>query len=208
MTPYLNGLLFGLIFILSFGPGFFALIQTSMVRGVKPALFTALGISLSDAVYVALILFGIANYLENPEVRLWMGMIGMGVLIAYAIYSWFKKPKIYTQHQMVETRLNSFKFFAKGFLLNGLNPFILIFWIGIVSVVTVNYEYSISEQRYFFSGVLCTIITMDTIKVLLANRLKHLITPGIILVLNRSVGIILLLFGLRILFFLFENYWI
>lgn len=208
MPPFLNGLLFGLIFIFSFGPGFFALIQTSITRGIKPALYTAAGISLSDAFYVSLVLLGIANYLEDSEVRLWMGIIGLIVIVTYAIYSWFKKPKIYTQSDLVETKINSLKFFAKGFLLNGLNPFILIFWIGIISVVTVNYEYSIDQQKYFFGGVLSTIIIMDTIKVLLANRLKHLITPSIILVLNRSVGVILLLFGLRIFYFLFDNYWI
>ena len=94
MSQYLNGLLFGLIFAFSFGPGFFSLIQTSVQRGLKKSLFLVLGISLSDVVYVTLAILGVASFLKNEEVRFWLAIVGATVLIAYGIYSWFKKPQI------------------------------------------------------------------------------------------------------------------
>lgn len=208
MPPYIQGLLFGFLFILSFGPGFFALVQTSMQQGIKPAFALAMGISSSDAVYVTLALFGVSAYLEDPSVRFWLGVFGTIMLIGYAIYSWFKKPKIPSRKEKTFDYTRLYKFFFKGFFLNGLNPFILVFWVSIISAVSVRFEYNIVEQRYFFAGVLCTIISMDTMKVLFSNRLKYLITPARILIVNRSMGVILMLFGLRVLYFLVDNYWI
>ena len=207
MPPFVNGLLFGLIFVFSLGPGFFALIQTSIQQGIKPAFFTALGISLSDALYVSLALLGISALLEDPDIRYWMAVFGTLMLFSYALYSWFKPPKVKTTKPSDYSRLRSLRFIGKGFLLNGLNPFILVFWISIISVVSVRFDYSGGEERYFFVGVLVTIFTMDVIKIFLSRRLKYMITPSRIVLMNRFVSVILTLFGIRILFFLYDNYW-
>ncbi|MEP0367128.1 MAG: LysE family transporter [Cyclobacteriaceae bacterium] len=206
MPPYINGLLFGLIFVLSFGPGFFSLVQTSVQRGFVKAIFLAIGISLSDLVYVSLALMGVASFLQNDDVRLWLAIGGAGVLIAYGIYSWYKKPRIYPETQATSQIDKSYlKYTLKGFVLNGLNPFILVFWITIISLIAVKHSYSLTQEVYFFLGVLTTIFTMDITKAFLANRLRAVITPKRILILNRSVGLILILFAVRIIFYLFEE---
>jgi threonine/homoserine/homoserine lactone efflux protein len=206
MHPYFNGLLFGLIFVFSFGPGFFSLVQTSVQQGFVKAIFLACGISLSDVVYVALALMGVASFLENDSVRLWLAIGGAAVLIAYGIYSWYKKPKIYPETQDTAQIDKSYlKYTLKGFILNGLNPFILVFWITIISLIAVKHSYAFMQQVYFFAGVLTTIFTMDITKAFLANRLRAIITPKSILILNRSVGLILILFAVRIIFYLFDQ---
>jgi len=206
MHPILTGLFFGLIFIFSFGPAFFSLIQTSVQKGFKKAVFFAVGISLSDICFATLALMGVSSLLENPKVKIWMGSIGAIVLIAYGIYNWFKKAKVYPNKIAGDTDLTYLKYLVKGFILNGFNPFIVVFWLGLVGVVAVNYDYSIEEQRYFFTGVLITIITFDILKAFLANRLRTFVTPKRILIMNRSVGVILALFGLNLIYYLFDNY--
>ncbi|MFH6982888.1 LysE family translocator [Marinoscillum sp. 108] len=206
MPSYFTGLLFGLIFIFSFGPGFFALLQTSVQKGFKKAIFLALGISLSDVLYVALAIMGLASLLEKPTARMWMAIVGTVVLIAYGLYSWFKKPKIYQEKQEADTELSYLKYMLKGFVLNGFNPFIVIFWLGIIGLVAVNYDYSSGEQIYFFVGVLTTILVSDITKAFIAYRLRAMVTPKKILILNRSVGVILILFGIQMIYFLFNNF--
>ncbi len=205
MPPYINGLFFGLIFIFSFGPGFFSLIQTSIQKGFGKAAFMVLGISLSDLLYVALAMMGVSKLLNAPNVKLWLAVVGSIVLFLYGIYSWYKKPKIY--HVGPDTKIdkNSLKYLFKGFVLNGLNPFTLVFWIGIISVVTVRFDYVFDQKSYFFMGVLSTILITDMLKAFLANRLRDIVTSKSILIMNRSVGLILIFFAVRIVFYIFEG---
>lgn len=205
MTPFLNGLLFGLIFIFSLGPAFFSLVQTSIQKGFSKAILLAIGISLSDFTFVVLTLMGITTWLQSDRFKIWVSVVGAIILISYGIYSWFKKPKIYANN-LDDKQDKNIKYLIKGFLLNGFNPFILVFWMGIIGVVTVNFEYEATQQSYFFSGVLITIFTTDLIKAFVANRLRSVVTTNTILIMNRSVGVILILFGLQLFYFLFSNY--
>ncbi len=205
MPPIINGLIFGLIFIFALGPAFFALIQTSIQQGLKKAIFLAIGISVSDVFYVFIVLFGMAKALETDDFKFWMGIFGAIMLGAYAVYSWFKTPKIQSE-QAIMNDSNYAKQFAKGLLLNGLNPFIIVSWATWVSAIAINFEYGFSQQAQFFGGMLITILSMDIGKAFIAHRLKHLITVRFIRNMNRTVAIILILFTFQILYFLFNNY--
>ncbi|WP_425392330.1 LysE family translocator [Ekhidna sp.] len=205
MPPIINGLIFGLIFIFALGPAFFALIQTSIQQGLKKAIFLAVGISVSDVFYVLIVLFGMAKALETDDFKFWMGIFGVIMLCAYGVYSWFKIPKIHTEDTVVDES-NNFKQFAKGLLLNGLNPFIIVSWVTLVSAIAINFEYQFNEQIQFFGGMLITILTMDIGKAFVANRLKHLITVRFVRNMNRTVAVILVLFSLQIVYFLLVNY--
>lgn len=206
MHPYFTGLVFGLVFIVSLGPAFFSLVQTSVQKGFRPAMFLAFGISLSDVMYVILALLGVASMLENPATRMWMAIAGTIVLFAYGTYSWFKPPVIYKDDSDYSKEFSPLKYLAKGFFLNGLNPFIIVFWMSIIGFVAVNYDYSNVEQYYFFLGVLTTILSTDLGKAFLAQRLRNFITPHRIKILNRSIGVILILFGFQMIYFLMKNY--
>lgn len=206
MPPFITGLFFGFLFIFSLGPGFFTLIQTSVQKGFSKAILLALGISMSDICYVTLSVLGISAQLEKPEVKMWMAIIGSTVLLGYGVYSWFKPPVVYTADQDNSLNYRSWRYVVKGFFLNGFNPFIIIFWITITSIVAVRYTYTFDQQIVFFAGVLVTILTMDITKAYTAHRLRSLITSKIIQRLNRIVSVILIVFGLRIVYFLIETY--
>lgn len=204
MPPIINGLIFGLIFLLAIGPAFFALIQTSIQQGLKKAIFLAIGISVSDVFYVVVVLFGMTKALETDDFKFWMGIFGAIMLGAYGLYSWFKTPKIENEKEIRDS--NFAKQFAKGLLLNGLNPFIIVSWATWVSAIAINFEYGFNQQIQFFGGMLITILSMDIGKAFIAHRLKHLITVKFVRNMNRTVAIILVLFTFQILYFLFNNY--
>jgi len=204
MPPIVNGLIFGLLFLFALGPAFFALIQTSIQQGFKKAVFLAVGISISDTFYVLVVLFGMAKILQGDEFKLWVGIFGSVMLLSYAAYSWFKKPKI-IEEDVVEAS-NYAKQILKGLFLNGLNPLIIVSWGTLVSAVTINFEYGFNSQIQFFAGMLITILSMDIGKAFVANKLKHLITPKFIKRMNRTVAVILVLFTVQIFYFLFNNY--
>ena len=205
MPPFINGLIFGLIFLLALGPAFFALIQTSIQQGFKKAIFLAIGVSVSDSFYVLIVLFGFAKVFDGDDFKFWMAIFGSGMLLGYAFYSWFKTPKIFNE-EANGAETNYGKIFLKGLLLNGLNPFIVVSWATWVSTITVNFNYEFGKQVQFFAGMLITILSMDVGKAFIAHRLKHLITVKFVKGMNRSIAIVLLLFTVRLVYYLFENY--
>jgi len=204
MPPFINGLFFGLIFIFILGPAFFALIQTSIQQGFKKAIFLAVGVSFSDMIYVGIVLFGMAKFLQSESFKFWMAIFGACVLVGYAAYSWFRKPAILDQESEIES--DYWRNLLKGLLLNGLNPFIIVFWATWVSNITVSYKYEFIEQVQFFVAMLITILSLDIGKAFIAHRLKHLITPKFMVKMNRSIAVILLLFTVQMVYFLFQNY--
>ncbi len=204
MPPFINGLLFGLIFLFSLGPAFFALIQTSIQHGFRKAMFFAVGVSVSDIFFVVVILFGLAKILETDDFKFWIAIFGSAMLSAYAVYSWLKKPVV--QEVELTNDVNYLKYVFKGFILNGINPFIIIFWLTWISTVSVNFDYGFNQQILFFVGMLVSILSLDLVKAFIANKLKHLITVNFVRTMNRVVAVVMLIFAARIVYYLIENY--
>ena len=141
MVPFFHGLLFGSVLIFVFGPTFFALIQTSIQQGVKSSLLFVLGAFLIDLLYVTVSLYGLSDLFNNPETVGLRNRITMVAMLGAGIYYWFKKP-YHPGKKMIISPLNtSFKYFLKGVVINLLNPFLLIFWISLISVAEANYDY-------------------------------------------------------------------
>ena len=114
---FYKGLLLGLIFVFSFGPIFFAIVDAGISKGFAAAFFIALGTVLSDATVVSAALFGLARFLGNPTFRFYLGTIGGGLLIVFGLLGFFRKPKI--RHvELNISKLDYVGFLAKGYFMN------------------------------------------------------------------------------------------
>ena len=79
---------------------------------------------------------------------------------------------------------------------------VLFFWIATVGVATTSL--AIHQQRMrslFFASIVCTVFTTDIIKAKLADKLRILITPRFIRMMNIVLGIVLIVFAGRLIFF-------
>src|SRR6185436_10986889 len=94
IEAYYKGLLLGLIFIVSFGPIFFAIIETSINRGFWAAASMATGTMLSDVFYIMVAFLGVNTFFENTRFKFWLGIGGGILLLIFGIIYLFKKPKI------------------------------------------------------------------------------------------------------------------
>jgi threonine/homoserine/homoserine lactone efflux protein len=197
MLALINGLFFGLVFIFAIGPSFFLLIQNSIEYGFKKGAFIALGISLSDILFVSLTLIGLSAFLSNPEYNEIISIIGAIILAVFGLYSIFRKPVIYNENTLIEEH-GALRFILKGFLINIFNPTIAFFWITLSSTISTNYDYTWTEKRYFFIGLLITILSTDLIKAFLANHVRTFITVRSVRIFNRLIGSILVVFALSL----------
>lgn len=191
----------GLGIVLSFvtGPVFFALIKTSIEKGFQAGVSLALGVVISDAVYVAVTLFGSSLLNFENKYRLPIGILGSAILFGIGLYYLLKKVKI-TYEPIPSSRKNA-GYFLKGFFMCIFNPFILLYWISVTSgIYSLNGELKGEQIIPFFGTILITLFGMDTLKAYFAHRLRHKIREQTIQKVNRIAGILIITFALKLVY--------
>lgn len=206
MDIVINGILFGLLLCVLIGPVFFALIQNAIEKGFFSGFFMAVGIALSDSIYIIVTYLGISQFVENPSFNMWLGGIGGSIMLVFGFFYLFKPVPTKGLKQLHAEETKWFQQIVKGFVLNGINPFVLIFWIGIVSKITVDFQYTTNEAISFFIVLIATVFGVDVLKSYFAVKLSEIVTPRFMKIMNRVVGIALILFSLRLFNFVLEGF--
>jgi threonine/homoserine/homoserine lactone efflux protein len=204
MEVLLNGILSGMVLSLLIGPVFFTLIQTSVERGFKCGMLVAIGVSLSDSFYISIAYLGISQITENDHVKLYMAHAGGIMLMLFGLYHLFVKAKrVQTDEDLQHIKSRKpWRYVVKGFIINGLTPAVLLFWIVTVSAATTRFGYtSTGDIILFFAAIIATVLTTDILKAKLADKLRYLLTPKFIQRLNILMGLVLIVFGTRLLWY-------
>lgn len=195
----IEGVILGLTLSIffGFGPALVAEIQTSILRGFWAAVLLAFGVFLSDATLVALGFIGAVQIFENNKTIL--GLIGGVILIIFGIVTYRRKVAIDVDSHNPELKQQNpifLMYILKGFFINFTNPFIWIFWMGVVVGFTANYKADILLLVVFFSATLGIVFLMDMLKIFSAYKVKKYIQTHNIVWINRFAGVGLVLFGL------------
>lgn len=198
-----EGIGMGLVLCLIIGPVFFALIQNSIEYGFRHSVVMALGILVSDSIYVVISHFGVSYLTHNPSFKAGLGYVGGAIMIGFGLASFFKKTfnRPNSGGVLAKDPPRRMKGFLKGLSLNGVNPFVLLFWISIAGMVQLKKRYSEGDRLLFYGGMLLTVFSTDLLKAYIAKRLSKFITPIFMLYMNRAVGVILVVFGIRLLWY-------
>ncbi len=204
IEAYFKGLLFGLILVITLGPIFFFLIQTSIEKGFLAGLSVACGTLISDSIYITISVFSITQIIGSPHFKVTLGIVGGSVLIAFGIYSFFKKTVIKDMHIELP-KINYSSIALKGFLINTLNPFVFLFWLGASGVVTSQKHYTSFHYFLFFAGTLSTVFSTDILKAYLSHRIKKFIDPSHITIVNRIAGVAMSIFGIKLIWDVFHG---
>ncbi|MFM7856866.1 MAG: LysE family translocator [Flammeovirgaceae bacterium] len=200
MEIIFNGFKVGLVLAFLIGPVFFTIIQTSIEKGFWKGAVVALGVSLSDVVYVTICYFGLFQFLNEPKWRSTMAYAGGIILIIFGLYHLLIKSKRAVQKVEAASESSAFKYFIKGFIINGITPMVLIFWIGTLSVATIDFGYQHGvELSWFFGALLATVLATDILKAYLAGKLRRIVTQRFLMIVNLVVGICLSIFGIQLL---------
>lgn len=202
----LEGVSMGLLLSVIVGPVFFTLIQNSIANGFRYAAMLALGILLSDTLYVILTFFGVSLFADTSEFEMILGYVGGAILVGFGISSLIKKQISRPNTGGIEISRNKKRTaFAKGFGVNGVNPFVLLFWISIASLVSTKVQWDGKDISAYYFGILLTVFGIDLLKAFLAKQLSHFMTPRLMWLLNKSVGAVMIFYGLRLIWVTFGS---
>ena len=192
-----GGLLLGMFMAISVGPTLFAVIRYSMNHSWKSGVAFVLGVSLSDIIFVTLanLAAPFLEVLHRYERILAYG--GGGILIVVGVIGLVSKYKPQRPSQKLSTLGNGhyFRIFGSGFLINTINPGVIINWLTAVTIIA---THGTGYRLAFFTACLTLVLGIDFLKVLLADSIRKRLTLRIVMYLNRISASILLAFGVII----------
>ena len=125
------------------------------------------------------------------------------VLLLFGLYYLLIKSRELMSYDPENIQAKSWiRLAAKGFIINGLSPMVLFFWLATVGVATTQLGYSSSSKAFtYFSSIVITVFITDIVKAKLADKLRSWITPRLVRILNVVLGLVLVVFAIRLLAF-------
>ena len=182
---------------------FFALIRTSLDKGVSAGAYLALGVALSEIFAAAVVYSSLSQLQENAAFQQILGYVGGVVLMIFGLAPYIRPAarKKYLPHKPIK-RSKNLRYIFAGILFNIMNPFVYIFWIGIVISIPITYTYS--EVAVFLASIILTVFSIDLTKVYIANYITKFLTTRAINRIDKIAGIVLFGFGIRL--FIFAMY--
>lgn len=197
----IEGIGLGITLAILTGPAFFALLQTSIRNGYRSGIAFALGVFVSDTILILLSYLGALQLFSDPKTNFVIGIIGGTILIVFGVFNIFQKSPLDTKktdahvEKLLAVKTSMTMISLKGFAINMINPFVILFWIGVVSAETTRYKFNQLDIVSLFCAALLTVLGTDILKALAAQRITSLLNPVILMWINRIVGVILVFSG-------------
>jgi threonine/homoserine/homoserine lactone efflux protein len=206
INEFVPAILLGIVLSFTIGPVFFTILEISVSKGFKAAVFFNIGVVFSEVVFFAVAYASTSNLLnsiqENPSWKI----LG-GVLLAF--YAGITLLGMYQNNEKKEQQNlfkspppspNLIKNLIKGFGLNIINFAVLVFWILIVANYAPGFQDSQYKMIVFFLVIVGTYFTIDLGKIYLAQQLKTSLTDSVITKIKFIVNAIILIIGLVLIF--------
>jgi threonine/homoserine/homoserine lactone efflux protein len=206
MSDFLPAIPIGILLSFTIGPVFFTVLETSITKGIKAAIFVDIGVVLSDIVFFVIAFYSTNSLLNSIKENTgsWYFLGGV-LLVAYAGVSLIKiiQEKNSPENKegaQIESSPNLLKMVVKGFLLNIINVVVLFYWVGIILYFGPQLEMDESRIYLFFLVIITTYFTIDLGKIYLAQQLKKKLTDFVIKTIKIVVNSFIVVCGLFLIF--------
>jgi threonine/homoserine/homoserine lactone efflux protein len=206
MSEFLPAIPIGIVLSFTIGPVFFTVLETSISKGIKAAIFVDIGVILSDVLFFIIAFFSTNSLLKSIEENTssWYFLGGV-LLVAYAGISLIKiiQEKNSPENKegaLIENSPNLLKMVVKGFLLNIINVVVLFYWVGIILYFGPQLEMNESKIYLFFIIIISTYFTIDLGKIYLAQQLKKKLTDLVIKIIKIVVNSFIVICGMFLIF--------
>lgn len=201
MQGFVEGVLLGLGVSVPIGP-INVLIMTYALQSYTRALCLGLGAMSADILYLVISGFGVLQFLNAPLTFKVLAVFG-GVFLIYMAYAIFKSAQK-TAQKTDDIRgifpMNShIKVFIKGFLINILNPYVIIFWISVATLTAgINGKFNV-----ILSGLVFGIMLWITLFPLMIYKNRSMISKRAAKNLAYASAVILVFFASMLIYKIF-----
>jgi threonine/homoserine/homoserine lactone efflux protein len=199
IEAFLKGLTLGLLLSISVGPVMFSIIKQSLNNGHTGGLAFIIGVSASDITMVLISNVFTQLFATLSSHKKEIAIAGSIFLISVGIYFlFFKKIKVNEEGQQVFVpfrKRDYARLALSGYFMNTLNPAVFLFWF---TASTTFINQTLQHKLVLFLVCLAIVFSADIAKVMLAGKIRKKLTPHNIHIINRVNGIILIGFGLAL----------
>lgn len=197
MEIILQGVLTGLILSVFVGATFFMLIETSMTRGFRAALWFDLGVLSCDALIITAVYF-FTSWINRMLVHnTYFNMAGGVAFVGFGINYIVSRRR---SESAARTESSVLRLYMNGFFINLLNPSVVVFWLGSVAVAITQLNLSGRHALVYFATTLGVVALFDVTKAWFAYRLSRFLNPKVLRSIYVVSGIIMIGLGVVILF--------
>ncbi len=193
----LNGFLTGLLLQAAVGPVFFYVVNRVLQKTFLDGIVSAFAVTLADYLYIILAIAGIGKLLEKQRIKKILKIAGSIVLIVFGVLIVVHAMKMPNSGAIaVEKSSNIISSFTAAFILTISNPLTILFWTGLFAAKSIEYGYSRKELIIFgLSAGASTFLFLVSAAGLL-TLIKSSVPEIVVIILNLSVGAVLLLYGI------------
>jgi len=195
----LKGITLGLLLSISVGPVMFSILKQSLNNGHTGGMAFIIGVSASDITMVLISnvfteLFSAISTHRKP-----IGIAGSIFLISLGVYFlFFKKIQVNEEGKQIIIKFRKrdyAKIALSGYAMNTLNPAVFLFWL---TASTTFINHTLEQKLVLFIICLGIVFSADIAKVMLAGKIRKKLTPHNIHIINRINGLILIGFGMAL----------
>jgi chemosensory pili system protein ChpE len=200
---FLSSLVLGVAFCAPPGVVTAESLRCGLHGGFRPVMLVQAGSLVGDATWAAIALFGAAFLVQNPLVRLVLGVLGVFFLFRLAFDALYSA----WAGRMPESMASGQGYFTRGALLSLTNPFAIAFWLGVGGAMAASGVDQPRAEHFlvFFTGFMIgAVLWAVSISSLIAwgRRFVH---PGLFRWINLLSGLTLGCFGLQLLFGIIQS---
>jgi len=206
ISEFIPAILLGIVLSFTIGPVFFTILEISVSKGFKAAVFFNIGVVFSEIVFFAVAYASTSNLLnsiqENPSWKI-LGGVLLAFYAGITLLGMYQNKEKKEQQNLFKSpppSPNLIKNLIKGFGLNIINFAVLVFWILIVANYAPGFQDSKYKMIVFFLVIVGTYFTIDLGKIYLAQQLKTSLTDSVIAKIKLIVNAIILIIGLVLIF--------
>jgi len=197
----IKGILTGLLLSVYLGPTFFTVMETLMRRGAKAAVLLNSGVWLSDISCIIVAYYGASELMQPIKNNIIFKMVAGGAFLFFGLTYFLRKPD-----ETIKPlgSVGVLILLVKGFLINTLNPGVLVFWFGAMIVAVTSLDLHGVQIVYYFACTIFTLVTFDLLKILFSHKLRKVVTEKLMTRLFRITGVILMALGI---FVIIRAFW-
>jgi threonine/homoserine/homoserine lactone efflux protein len=195
----LKGITLGLLLSISVGPVVFSIIKQSLNNGHTGGMAFIIGVSASDITMVLISNVFTELFSAISSHKKEIGIAGSVFLISLGVFFlFFKKIKVNEEGQQIFLKFRKrdyAKIALSGYVMNTLNPAVFLFWL---TASTTLITHTLEQKLVIFLVCLGIVFSTDIAKVMLAGKIRKKLTPHNIHIINRVNGLILIGFGIAL----------
>ncbi|WP_061809765.1 LysE family transporter [Rossellomorea vietnamensis] len=197
MSIFISYIVLGLSLSAPMGPINAAQLDKGIRFGFLHAWLVGIGGMVADGIFMLLIYFGIAQFIDIPIIKLFLWMFGFFILTYTGIESLLKSGDLeaYAGKNQNETKGKAFR---TGFFMAISNPMSILFWIGIYGSILAktSSSYESWQVLVYSMGIFLGITIWDVTMAGVATGARKLVSPGILRFISIVSGIVLMGFGI------------